>query len=384
MIDNRTSYPAKLMSLALTFVVTGLLACSPASEGEPADAQAQGQAQTQAQPGTAAPAPGATVAPQGQPLPGQVAAPGSAPAAAAPPMPADKIPAVVARINGQEIRKDALLAEAERMQQQFAARLGQQTPATQEFYQKILDGMVAQQLLLAEAQAQGITVTEAEVNAQIEPLRKRMGDEKFKQALTTEKMTEDKFKQEVRKNAVVEKLLASKVVSTVKVTDQDIQAYYDQNKDEFKRPERARLRHILVRVEQNATAEAKQAARQKAEGLLARVKGGEDFAKVAQEASDDPGSKPRGGDLGWVAPGQTVEPFEKAAFALKPNEISPVVESRFGFHIIQLQEKQAADTAPLSEVKERLTTFLRTKQTGEAIEAHVNQLRSKAKIETFI
>ena len=85
-----------------------------------------------------------------------------------------------------------------------------------------------------------------------------------------------------------------------------------------------------------------------------------------------------------MAPGQTVEPFEKAAFALKPNEISPVVESRFGFHVIQLQEKQAADTAPLAEVKDRLTTFLRTKQTGEAVEAHVNQLRSKAKIKTFI
>jgi peptidyl-prolyl cis-trans isomerase C len=382
MIQNRTTYPAKLMSLALTFVIAGLLACSPASEGEPADAQAPAAQAQAAQPGTA-PAPGtAAAAPQGQ-QPGQATAPGSAPANAQP-VPPEKLPAVVAKINGQEIKKDALLAEAERMQQQFAARQGQRVPATQDFYRRILDGMVAQQLLLQEAQAQGVTITDAELAAQIEPLRKRMGEDKFKQALTTENMTEDKFRQEIRKNAVVEKLLASKVVSGVKITDQDVKTFYDQNQQEFKRPERARLRHILVRVDQNASADDKQKARQKADGLLARIKGGEDFAKVAQEASDDPGSKPRGGDLGWVAPGQTVEPFEKAAFALKPNEISPVVESRFGYHIIQLQERHAADTAPLEEVKERVSQFLKSKQAGEAIEAHVKVLRSKAKVETFI
>src|SRR5690349_14496122 len=206
MIQNRTTYPAKLMSLALTFVIAGLLACSPASEGEPADAQAPAaQAQAQAQPGTA-PAPGtAAAAPQGQ-QPGQATAPGSAPANAQP-VPPEKLPAVVAKINGQEIKKDALLAEAERMQQQFAARQGQRVPATQDFYRRILDGMVAQQLLLQEAQAQGVTITDAELTAQIEPLRKRMGEDKFKQALTTENMTEDKFRQEIRKNAVVEKLL---------------------------------------------------------------------------------------------------------------------------------------------------------------------------------
>src|SRR6185295_8981149 len=119
--------------------------------------------------------------------------------------------------------------------------------------------------------------------------------------------------------------------------------------------------------------------------LLARAKGGEDFAKLASENSDDPGSKQRGGDLDWVARGQTVEPFEKAAFALqKPNELSPVVETQFGYHVIQLLEHKPADVVPFDQVKERISAFLKQRQSQDQFQAHLKELRAKAKVETFI
>ena len=135
----------------------------------------------------------------------------------------------------------------------------------------------------------------------------------------------------------------------------------------------------------STTAEDKKKARAKVDELLAKLKAGGDFAKIAEESSDDPGSKPRGGDLSWVSRGQMVPPFESAAFALKqPNEISPVVESQYGFHIIQLLEHQNAGLVPYDEVKDRIAGFLKQQQQKEKFFDHIKTLKDKAKVEIFI
>lgn len=376
-------HTSKLLSLSFTFLLAGLVGCSPASEGEQAaaDPNAPNAAAASAQAPGAAPTAGAPGAPQGQPgQPGT--APGQAPAAAASLAP-EKIPAVVARVNGQEIKKEDLLTEAQRMQMQFAVGMGRQVPLTQDFYRKVLDSLIAQRLLLQDARAQGVTASDEEVKAQVADLRARLGEEGFKKALDGEKMTEQDLMAELRENSIVKKYLESRV-KNAPVTDQAAKAFYDENQQQMKRPEQAHLRHILVRVPEGATPEQKQQARQKADGLLGRVKAGEDFAKLASENSDDPSSKERGGDLSWVTPGQTVEPFEKAAFALKPNGVSPVVESRFGFHIIQMLEHRPPGVVPFEQVKDRIGSVLKDKQTSEAVQAQVQTLRSKAKVETFI
>jgi parvulin-like peptidyl-prolyl isomerase len=119
---------------------------------------------------------------------------------------------------------------------------------------------------------------------------------------------------------------------------------------------------------------------------LKRLKGGEDFAKLAQESSDDPGSKVRGGDLGWVAKGQNVPPtFEQAAFALtKPNELSPVVESPYGFHIIQFVERQQPGAIPYEQVKGRIAQLLKEQQAQQQLATRMRELRAKAKVEVFL
>ena len=171
----------------------------------------------------------------------------------------------------------------------------------------------------------------------------------------------------------------------MEVTDQAVREFYEKNKAQIHPPERVHLRHILVMVDPKvATPADKAKAREKADGLLKRVQAGEDFAKLAQESSEDPG-KPAGGDIGWIVRGQTPPSFEQAAFALaKPNELSPVVESPFGFHLLQLVERQKPGTVPYEQIKGRITDLLKQQEAQKQIHERIRELRVKGKVETFI
>jgi peptidyl-prolyl cis-trans isomerase D len=122
-----------------------------------------------------------------------------------------------------------------------------------------------------------------------------------------------------------------------------VREFYDQHPERYRQPERVRARHVLLRVPPDATEEQTAEIRARAEAALARVQGGEDFAAVAGELSEDPGSKGQGGDLGFFARGQMVPAFEAAAFGLEPGQTSEIVRTDFGFHVIRLEERQAAE-----------------------------------------
>jgi peptidyl-prolyl cis-trans isomerase C len=231
-----------------------------------------------------------------------------------------------------------------------------------------------------------VTASEEEVQKQITDLKKRFGSpEKFQAELKAEGMTEAELTQRARDAYIVQKLIETKVVNDLKVSDAEEQAFYDQNQASMKRPERVHVRHILVKVDKGASDVEKQKAKAKAESLLEKIKGGGDFAKLAEDNSDDPGSKVRGGDLGFVPRGQTVPAFEAAAFALKkPNELSPVIETDYGFHIIQLIERQEAGTVPFAEAKDKIGEFLKQKVQSEKVQEHLKALRAKGKVEVFV
>jgi peptidyl-prolyl cis-trans isomerase C len=378
---TRRSRFTQILALSFALLLTGLVACDKGTgEGEAAE--------TPAQDGTpaAGAAPGAGGADETATAPGQ---PGALPGAA-PSKPADtsKMPDVVAQVNGKKITKEDLLSQARQMQAQMAqSRRGQQVPPLDDnFYKQILESMVAQTLLLQDAQSQGVQVSDEELKPQMAALRGRFPDEAaYKKALEQEGMTEKELQDKLRQEAVIQKYVGTKVFNEVAVTDQAAREFYDKNQAQMQRPERAHLRHILIRVEPNAAEADKQKARDKAEDILKRLQGGEDFAKLAAENSDDPGSKVRGGDLSWVSRGQTVPAFEQAAFALaKPNDLSGVVESQFGLHIIQLVEREAASTVPFEEARPRITQMLQQRQAGERLQARVEDLKKKGKVETFL
>ncbi len=160
-------------------------------------------------------------------------------------------------------------------------------------------------------------------------------------------------------------LSADALAKQATVSDQDVHAYYDQNKKRYELPEQRRASHILVAVAKDASEADQAKAKAKAEGILKQIRAtpaanvAAEFAKLAKANSDDPGSAAKGGDLDWLARGATVPPFENALFALKDNGISDLVRSDFGYHIIELTGVKPADVKPFDAVKGQITDELR-------------------------
>ncbi len=175
-----------------------------------------------------------------------------------------------------------------------------------------------------------------------------------------------------------------KIVSKdVTVSDHDIKQFYEANKDKFKVPEEVRARHILVHVSHNATDEERKKAKEKIGELRERLIKGEDFAKLASEYSDDPGTKKRGGDTDYFARGKMVKPFENAAFSLKPGEISDIVETKFGYHIIKVEDRREARTMSLDEAKASISAKLRNDIINSKAEQFIRDATKKAGMEIF-
>jgi len=168
------------------------------------------------------------------------------------------------------------------------------------------------------------------------------------------------------------------------VTDQDLQAYYDRHRDEYRLPEQVKVTHILIKTplpgpDGKVDERGVEAARKKAEDVLKQVKAGGDFAKLAGQYSDDPGSAKNGGELDWIGRGRTVPEFEKAAFSLPKGQTSDLVKSSYGFHIIRVEDKQDAHVKTLAEVKSEIEAKVKEEKATRATEVAANALLSQAR-----
>jgi len=181
---------------------------------------------------------------------------------------------------------------------------------------------------------------------------------------------------------------SARVGAATTVTDQELQAYYDQHRDEYRVPDQVKVRHILIKTplpapgakeDEKAIADG----RAKAEAILKELKAGGDFAKLAEKNSDDPGSAKNGGELGWIGRGRTVPEFEKAAFSLPKGQTSDLVKSSYGFHIINVEDKQDAHVKSLAEVKGEIGEKVKQQKVTRATEAAANALLSAARTDGF-
>lgn len=303
------------------------------------------------------------------------------------PVDESKLPEVVAKVNGVDIKKTDLQNAVETMKIQLEA-IGQAIPVDRkdEVYRGLLDELIGAELLSQEATSRKIGVTEAEVDTKLTEYRERFPSEAvFQKILKDQNLSEAKLREEIRKQLGVMKLLEKDVFTKVVADDKAAKKYYDENPDQFAEPEAVRASHVLVKVEKGADEAAKKEARKEIEKVLADAKAGKDFAALAKEHSDDPGSKGNGGDLNFFFRGQMVGPFEEAAFALqKPGDLSPIVETVYGFHVIKLTEKKPERKLPFDEVKAELTEFLKEKKRSESLRAYVEGLRKKAKVTILI
>jgi peptidyl-prolyl cis-trans isomerase C len=292
------------------------------------------------------------------------------------------LPDVVARVNGQAIAK----SELENAVKGLEGRAGGPVPAEQrdQVLRGVLDDLIAYTLLSQQAKAEKTTVSDKDIDARVTLLRGPMTDDQFKQALTAQKISLQKLRDDTRAELAVEKYIEAKVGSKAAVTDAQINDFYKNNQDKFKQGPQIRASHILITVAANADAATKAAAKAKAEGILKDVKSGKDFAALAKANSQDPGSAANGGDLGYFQQGQMVPQFEQAAQALKPGQTSDVVESQFGFHIIKVVDKKEPRTVPLEEVKAQVQQYLSAQNRTEQTRTLVTELRSKSKIDVLM
>jgi len=202
----------------------------------------------------------------------------------------------------------------------------------------------------------------------------------YEAALKANNLTEKDILELIRKDIVIGKVFETEVASKITVSDAEMKKFYDENKDKFKLPESYHASHILIGVKPDATPEEKQKAREKAESIRKKVLAGEDFAALAKAESTCPSSK-QGGDLGTFGKGDMVPPFEEATAKLKPGEISGVVETQFGYHIIKLIDKKEGGTVSYDEAKKDIETYLKQLKTQQAIGELLTKLKGSAKIE---
>jgi peptidyl-prolyl cis-trans isomerase C len=298
------------------------------------------------------------------------------------PVPAE-LPAVLARVNGEAINK----ADFERAIRDLEGRAGGPVPADQRdrIYRGVLDQLIGYRLLAQESAARKIAVAETDIDARIAEIRKQFPtQDAFTQTLEQRSMTVEALRNDAREGMRIDRMLEAEMSGKIAVTTAQIDDFYKKNPDQFKTPERVRASHVLIAFPENADATAKAAVRERALVVLKALQAGNDFADVAKTNSGDPGSAANGGDLGFFERGQMVGPFEQTAFTLKPGQLSDLVETTFGFHIIKVTAKQAERTLPLDEVRPRLQEFLENQNREQQTDAFVESLRARGKVEILI
>lgn len=191
--------------------------------------------------------------------------------------------------------------------------------------------------------------------------------------------SEQQLKEEMAMNIQIQKLLESNTEAVSLPSADDCREFYDANAEAFSSGEELHASHILLRVDQTADDAAKSAAQSSLGELRKQIVGGADFAELATAHSDCP-SKAQGGDLGWFERGLMVEPFDNAAFVLKPGEISPVIETQFGYHIIKCAERKAAETKAFDEVKTDIQNGLQEERKNEGFTRYIETLRGDADV----
>jgi peptidyl-prolyl cis-trans isomerase SurA len=247
------------------------------------------------------------------------------------------------------------------------------------------ESVLAERLVENEVKAQGIEVTEAQVDGAIEDVKKRnnLSDDMLKQALASEGLTLTAYRARLRKDFENHLLIAAKVQNRVKVTDDDVTGYYQSHLAEFSGEEQAKLRLILLQVPAGAPPADDARVKAAGETLLTRLAAGEDFAELAKQVSQGPGAS-SGGDLGWVKKGTMPVDLERVAFALVPGQNSGLIRAKTGWIILKADDRRTGKAPPLDEVKDRIREKIGNQQAETYRKQYIDELKREAIIELKI
>ena len=282
---------------------------------------------------------------------------------------------VAAIVNGEEIPKSDLEDQMDKLEEQYPQMFeGPDAEAKKlDFQQRLLDNMINSVLIRQAAEDMDIEISDADVDAQIEELKTGFqSEEQFEEALDQAGMDLETLEDQVHDQLLTEALL-DELTSDTEVTDADIEEYYEANTEQFEQDAAVHVAHILFSPEDEDTAKV----------VLTQIQEDGDFAALATEYSIDEASAQNGGDLGWPTTPYVPE-FQAAAEELEPGEVSGLVESTFGFHIIKMVEKREASQMSLEEATPQIEQILIQEANANVYQEFLNELRDEADIEILI
>jgi peptidyl-prolyl cis-trans isomerase C len=295
---------------------------------------------------------------------------------------------VAVTVNGGDITESQVEKEIKPQLERLAAQAAQMPPAFLEQYktqirQQALEKMVVEKLLNQKAKQLNLQVNDEEVMKKIEEMVAQQNPplsmEDFKALIEASGQSLEEVKERIRKRTCYEKIFETQFEGKINVTEEDAKKFYDENKQQFETPEQVRASHILIGIKPADSNEVKAEAKQKIEQLLKQIRDDADFAQLAKENSTCPSSE-KGGDLDFFPRGQMVSPFEKVAFELQPGQVSDVVETRFGYHIIKVTDRKNASLKPFEDEKDDIIKNLENNKKGEIAAKYLESLKAEANI----
>lgn len=295
-------------------------------------------------------------------------------------------PEKAAVVNGVVITQKALAKELDFHLQRFS-RQGVQLSKEQmtKLKGQVLENLIDREILYQESQKSGIKVDKNKIDQELSAVKKRFpSDKEYKKALSSMNISENDIKNQIKEKLAINALIDMKIVKKIVVTDKETKDFYEKHPDLFKQPEQVRASHILIKVEAGADQQKKAQAIKRIKEIQKKLKDGQDFAALAKKYSEDPGSSVKGGDLGYFSRGQMVKPFEDAAFGMKPNEVSGIVETQFGYHLIKVYDKKPAKILAYGEIKDLLAKRIRQEKTQQEAAKYIAELKKNAKIKKYL
>jgi parvulin-like peptidyl-prolyl isomerase len=268
--------------------------------------------------------------------------------------------------------------------------------------QKVINDLIIREILEQEATSRGIKVTNKDVDEELKKVMEQVGGrDRLAEILKQNGVSASELRKDLKNQVKMQRLATS--AGNISISDKDCENYYKKNVDKFKNPEQVRASHILIEAnpyqiqeelkskskkeisetDLKAKVEAKMAEQKELAEKLAKELQADSskFAQYAKKYSADTGSAKQGGDLGFFSKEQMVPEFANVAFTNKPNTVSDVVKTQFGYHIILVQDRRAAGTAPYEKVKEQIRNYLTTEKQIAALDSIVSAAKKKATIE---
>jgi peptidyl-prolyl cis-trans isomerase C len=329
-----------------------------------------------------------TAKPVMAPGPAETTAPVAALPAVQPAVPEKKADdaGIAVEVDGAKMTKAQLNAELTKRLAMLKGQIPAEKlePAKAEIRKGLIDDFVLRTLLSREVVAKKVIATEEEIAAVMAEMKSQLpAGTTMDELVKKNQINVAKMRDDIGINIKINKMIEQELGTRVKITDKEIADFYKKNRDKFKKPETVHARHILVTKVPEDTKKNLTDKKAKAEDLRKKLLGGADFADLAAKNSDCP-SKQAGGDLGTFARGQMVKPFEDAAFSQEKNAIGPVVETDFGFHIIQVLDHQTSQVVKLDkDTKQRINAYLGNQKRQGVFDGIVKRLKAAANIVVY-